>query len=501
MNEARLVEQNELAIRLAAKCQFRPLDWAEGAYDWGHGDLAGQQLREWQGDLLYTIQSHLENPDTRYQPCLISIASGHGIGKSAAMGIVANWALSCWPGARGMVLANTEVQLRTKTSPEIAVWRSRSITADWFDATPMSIKARDKKRAENWRMDFISWSKHNPQAVAGLHNIGNIVFILMDEASEIPDVIPQTLLGAMTDENTVCIFLMFGNPTLNTGYFRETFRKYRHRWYHMNIDSRTVEGTNRAYLDGLVADHGEDSDYVKIRVRGMFPSSSARQFISVESVEAAQRVHLRLDQYNFAPVILGVDPAWTGDDNFVVYKRQGLYTKKLLTVPKNDNDVLMAQRIALLEDEHKADAVFIDFGFGTGIKSIGDTMGRTWELVNFADASPDKGYLNMRAYIWGQLAQALREGLAIDPNDQTLYDDLIGPELVPRIDGKKQLESKEDMKKRGLPSPNDADALALTFARPVVSKRLEGTEAAIANARSEDDNEKYDPYAALKRRR
>jgi hypothetical protein len=127
-------------------------------------------------------------------------------------------------------------------------------------------------------------------------------------------------------------------------------------------------------------------------------------------------------------------------------------------------------RIARLEDEHRADAVFIDAGYGTGIKSAGDVMGRSWRLIWFSGKPIDPGYFNKRAEMWGTMKRWLKDGGAIDPKDEALYQDLIGPETVARLDGKVLLESKEDMKDRGLPSPNKGDALALTFAEPVGKK-------------------------------
>lgn len=458
-------------IDLAASCRFDPKRWSRVAWDWGEGELADYDgPRDWQDDINQIIADHLRNPETRYEPLQISVASGHGIGKSAEMGMLSNWAMSCWPDAKIVTTANTEGQLRTKTAPEIGKWFRMSLTAHWFDVQTMSIKTRDPQHVEQWRQDFIPWSEHNTEAFAGLHNKGRIILLLFDEASKIADKVWEVAEGALTDENTVIIWIVFGNPTRNTGRFRECFRKFKHRWIGRQIDSRTVPGTNKKFLQRLVDDYGEDSDIVKVRVRGQFPAQSAMQFISSDLADAAQKVHLRRDQYSFAPVIIGVDPAWTGDDTLEIYLRQGLYSKHLLTIPKNDNDIHVANIVARLEDEYQADAVFIDGGYGTGIYSAGQTMGRSWRLIWFSGKSIDPGYFNTRAYIWGQGKKWLQAGGAIDPKDQGLYDDLVNVETVPRLDGKILLESKEDMKERGIPSPNKADALMLTFAEPVAKK-------------------------------
>lgn len=461
-------DHNDAIIELAARCRFDPDAWSRVAWDWGHGQLEGYTgSRDWQAMIDCTIRDHLADKSTRYTPLLIAVASGHGIGKSAQIGKLSNWAMSCWEDAKIVTTANTETQLATKTAPEVSKWFRQSLTAHWFDVQATSIKSRDPEHADTWRLDYIPWSEHNTEAFAGLHNKGKIILLMFDEASKIADKVWEVAEGALTDENTVIIFIAFGNPTRNVGRFRECFRKYRHRWKTFQIDSRTVEGTNKAYLQQMVDDHGEDSDIVKVRVRGQFPEQSARQFISTADADAARNRSLRPEQYQFAPVILGVDPAWTGEDTLEIFKRQGLYHKSLVTIPFNDNDVEVANIIARLEDEHHAAAVNIDAGYGTGIKSAGDVMGRKWRLVWFTGTPSDPGYLNKRAEMWGEMRKALKEGAAIDPADDVLYQDLIGPETVPRIDGKIQLQSKKDMKDAGLPSPNKGDAMALTYAYPV----------------------------------
>jgi hypothetical protein len=470
-------DPDEELLSLAVECEHDPDRWARLAFDWGHGALKDVDgPREWQSEINRTIKDHLSNPGTRFEPLLIAVASGHGIGKSAEMGMLANWAMSTCDDTRIIVTANTDKQLRTKTAPEIGKWFRLSLTSHWFNVQAESVRSVADGHSDSWRADFIPWSEHNTEAFAGLHNKGKRIVLMMDEGSAIADKIWEVAEGALTDEGTEIIWIVFGNPTRNTGRFRECFRRYRHRWVTRQIDSRTVPGTNKNQIQKWVDDYGEDSDFVKVRVRGQFPAASALQFISTDDADAARGKHLRPEQYEFAPKIIGVDPAWTGDDEFVIFLRQGLYSKCLATFTKNDNDIQMAQHVLRFEQEHQADAVFIDGGHGTGIYSAGKSWGRNWVLVWFGEQSSDPGCVNKRVQMWRDMRQWLKEGGAIDPSDDVLYQDLIGPELVQsgsvKQSGKLQLESKEDMKARGIPSPNRADALALTFAHPVVPKSM-----------------------------
>ena len=448
-----------------------PLGYVLYAFDWGQGELKDYEGPDtWQRDILTEIGDRLKQGEiTAHEAIQIAIASGHGVGKSAALCWLIKWAMDTQEDTKGVVTANTDNQLRTKTWAELAKWHRLSITKHWFTCSATSLASTDKAHEKTWRIDAIPWSENNTEAFAGLHNQGKRILVIFDEASKIADKIWEVTEGALTDKDTEIIWLAFGNPTQNTGRFRECFRKYRHRWSTRQIDSRTVKITNKEQIAKWAADHGEDSDFMKVRVRGMFPSASAKQFINTEDVDRARGKHLQPHQYDFAPKIITCDPAWSGDDTLEIGLRQGLMFKILRTIPKNDNDIQIAAILAQLEDEHLADAVFIDAGYGTGIKSAGDTMGRSWQLVWFGSASLDPGCVNLRAYMWKQMRDWLKSGGAI-PDDDELYQDLIGPETVPKLDGKIQLESKEDMKRRGLPSPNKADALALSFAFPVQKK-------------------------------
>lgn len=470
MSEQRTAEE-QLAEDVAG-FTHDPLGHALYVYPWNEGELKDSAgPRQWQREILQGIGAHLQNPQTRHQPLLVAVASGHGIGKSALIAQLTKWAMDTCEDCKVVVTANTETQLRTKTWPEIAKWHRLAITKDWFKVYATSIAPPPPSDHEDsWRIDRITWSEHRTDAFAGLHNVGKRILVIFDEASAIADKVWEVTEGALTDEKTEIVWIAFGNPTRNSGRFRECFRKYRHRWLGRQIDSRTVEGTNKEQIQKWVDDNGEDSDFVKVRVRGIFPAQSAKQFVSEAEVDAAMGRKLEVHQYRWAPKILTLDPAWTGDDELVIGLRQGLHYQTLLTMKKNDNDVHVAQALARLEDEHQADAVFIDGGYGTGVASVGHTWNRSWQIVWFGGASDDPGCLNKRAEMWNSGKKWLREGGALDPHDQQLREDILGPETVPRVDGKIQLEAKEDMKRRGAPSPNRADAWALSFAYPVSAK-------------------------------
>lgn len=471
------MEKHDELIEALGALTHDPLAFVYFAYPWGEPGTPLEDMEgpdEWQIQILKDIGEQLKKGKDLQTAIQEAVASGHGIGKSALISWLIHFAISTHENTRGVVTANTEGQLRTKTWPELSKWHNMFIAKDLFTYTATAIFSSDKDYEKTWRIDAIPWSKNSPESFAGLHNQGNRILVLFDEASAIDDVIWEVTEGALTDANTEIIWCAFGNPTRNSGRFRECFRKYRKFWNTYQIDSRTVKISNKAKIEEWLEAYGEDSDFFKVRVRGVFPSASDLQFISTEIADKAQKQVYKLGQFEHLPVIIGVDPAWTGSDSLEIVMRQGYYMKSLASIPKNDDDWRMAQLIAQFEDEYKADAVFIDMGYGTGIYSIGKQLGRKWRLIEFGGKSNDPVYLNMRAYMWGQMKEWLCEGGSIPPNDQALYDDIVGPEAIIDKNGRIQLESKKDMKDRGLPSPNKGDALALTFAARVVKKSETG---------------------------
>lgn len=445
------------------------------AYPWGTGSLTGVLgPREWQCDVMEDIREHLSNPETRFTPLRIARASGHGIGKSALIAMLVKWGLDTCDDCRIVITANTENQLITKTSPEIMKWHNLSITRDWFKPSATKLASTEPGHADSWRADLVTWSENNTEAFAGLHNQGKRIIVVLDEASRIAPKVWEVILGALTDQDTEILFLAFGNPTQNTGSFRECFGKHRHLWKTAQIDSRTVEGVNKAYLDELVATYGEDSDIVKVRVRGMFPSTSSMQFISSSVVTDARKRNVPVDSAE--PLLMGVDVARFGDDNSTIYYRRGRDARSIPPERFHGLDTMqLASKVAERQRIHKADMVCIDGGgVGGGVVDRCKQMGLPVAEVQFGGKPlghvrlKDK-VANRRAEIWA----IMREWLpgAMIPDDDILEGDLVGVEYgFVFKDGTDAilLESKEHMKARGLASPDDGDGLALTLAVPVL---------------------------------
>lgn len=481
-------------------------------FPWGKpGPLEKECLGEWQEGILADLGERLrsgviQEPDAIVyagEAIQLAVASGNGIGKSALIAILILWALSTFEDAQGVVTANTQTQLKTKTWPRLATWYNHFLGRHLFVYTATSIYSSDPVHQATWRVDAIPWSKTSPESFAGLHNKGRRVFVAFDESSAIPDVIWDTTDGAFTDANTEMLWIVFGNPTRNTGRFYECFHKYKHRWPgSRQIDSRKVLITDKKKIAQWIEDYGEDSDYVRVHVRGVFPRIGDRQFISPDLAEEARvrglSMHPRSQDH--MPKIITLDSAWTGVDEIVCGMRQGLNFKILWIQGKNDDDVALARRLAQTEDEEKGDACFIDFAFGTGVASVGKHMNRTWQLIQFGGGPLKKDkYLNKRAEMYGLGRQWLKDGGALQ-DDPRLIEEICAAEEIFRDDGITQLEAKADIKERLGFSPGRADAWALSFAMPVKMKSdaaragvpgTNGAKAPVARSRE------YDPFADL----
>lgn len=449
-----------------------PLAYAERFYPWGEGELVGlgaDSPRQWQHDILAHIRDGLSDPATRFQPIRIAVASGKGIGKSALVGMVINWAMSTCGDCKVVTTANTATQLATKTVPEVSKWTRLSFNSHWWEVKATSITSKQPGHEREWRTDFIPWSKENQEAFSGLHNKGKRIVVIFDEASGIDNVIWDNTEGTLTDENTEIIWLAFGNPTRPHGRFRECFGKSAHRWKTFQIDARTVEGTNHAEQQRQVEDHGEDSYHVRIWIRGEFPLVGSDQFIAPDDVDRARKAASGV--VTGLPKIMAVDVARFGDDQSVIGYREG---RKLHILEKlrGKSTAFVGERVIHWKEQIKPDAIIIDCdGLGVGTYDFIVSRGHTDKLFEFhGNATPrdTQKYANKRAECWGELREWLPQ--ADIPDDPELGDDLVGPLYSYNRNGQIQLEKKDDMKERGLHSPDCGDMAAMTFGEKIVVK-------------------------------
>jgi hypothetical protein len=414
---------------------------------------------DWQAkDLISTV----ENQRT-------AVASGHGVGKTRNVAAKIHWFMSTRPHPQIVVTANTQIQLTTKTWRELAKINNEARNKDWFDWTASRFCLKDAP--ETWFACAIPWTENRSEAFAGTHE--EHVLYLFDEASAIPDVIWEVSEGAMTTEGAK--WCAYGNPTRNIGRFSECWGRFKHRWNTLQVDSRTAKMADKKQIQQWIDDYGEDSDFVRVRVRGVFPRAGSSQFIASDQVAACK--FYKSEAFETMAKVLGVDVARFGDDQNVVAPRQGRKVFPLIKWRGLDT-MQTASRIVEQYQIHNPDMIFIDGG-GVG----GGVIDRVKQLlppekvmeVNFgSSANNPVKYFNKRAEMWGEMRDAIYGAMEL-PDDNELERELTSVEYGFSNKQQIQLEKKEDMKKRGLASPDNGDAVALTFAQPVIKNRQQPT--------------------------
>ncbi len=483
-NVGAMVGDYEL-IQKIQSFKYDPEGFVRFAFPWGEKNTPLDKLkgpRTWQIDQFKRISDHLDTDREKIRiglppsPVYLAISSGRGIGKSALLAMLNNWVISCWIGATGIVTANTETQLRSRTMAELGKWHTMAINRHWFDKSSTTMRPQkwfaemiEKELSidtQYYYVDAQSWSAENPDAFAGAHSqIG--MSVQFDEASGIDDRIWNVTEGFFTDLAPLRLWLAISNPRRNSGKFFECFHKDRDYWMTSNIDSRTVEGVDAQVYQRIADKHGEDDDVTRVEVKGLFPNTGARQFINHELIADAVSRDNYMDEG--APLLMGVDVARFGEDNSVIAFRRGRDARSIpwQTFAKIDTHQL-AQRIAMAADRHNPSAIFVDGG-GVGGGVVDQLKAMKYKVIEVqagSSATDKDKYRNKRIEMWALMKEWLEAGCI--PDENGLIEDLKGPQYDwHNTTNQLILESKEDMKKRGVASPDMAEALAQTFAKTV----------------------------------
>ena len=458
-------------------------------YPWGQKGTILERSdgpRQWQKQDLKDLSDHILSNQHRMQqgkdPVMwkSATAAGRGPGKSAKVAWLANWMVTTRLGSTTIITANTEMQLKSRTFAEVSKWTNLLINAHWFDQSVLSIRPAAwfaKILKEQLGIDtgyyYVQgqlWSEENPDAFAGVHNpLG--VCLQFDEASGIPTVIFNVSQFFFTEPVLDRYWFVHSNPRRNSGGFYDCFHDPHTDWHLRHLDVRTVEGTDQAVYTTAIEKHGIDSDVVRVEILGEFPKQGTRQFIGNDLVRQAQQRELVDDMG--APLILGVDVARYGDDATVLRFRRGRDARSIPPIRYAERDnMYIANEVAKVIDRFRPQAVNIDAGNGTGVIDRLRELGYRVHEVWFGSVSSSPEWANKRTEMWADLRDWLGGG-CLD-NDPVLFGDLTAPEYHPhgKASDKMMLQSKEALKDLGYKSPDDGDALALTFATHVARTDL-----------------------------
>ena len=497
---------DEGLVKWLASVSNDPYAYVLGAFPWGEPDsrLADCPGPEpWQEAQLKRIRDRLAAGASRGLVIQEAVASGHGVGKSALVAWLIKWAVDTKPDTVGVVTANTETQLKTKTWVSLGKWHHLSITKDTFKLTATAYFHPDHERT--WRVDMVPWSERNTEAFAGLHNLGRRIILIFDEASAIPDMIWETAEGALTDKDTQILWCVYGNPTRNTGRFKECFPggQFSEIWHTTQVDSRSVSFTNKDQIAQWMRAYGDDSDFVRIRILGLFPRVGEMEFFNAEDVATASTRDAISGISD--PLALGVDVARYGKNSSVIYPRKGrdarTYERQRY---QGLSTVQLAERVFEANFQYHADGIMVDGG-GVGGGVVDQIRAKALHCFEVQFGSKDdtphlvwgsagEKYANKRSGMYGACRAWLKTGCI--PNDPALLKQFSSIKYTINRRDEIQLISKEDMLKLDPDLElDDIDALVLTFAHALAAHEMAGGE----HLRKPQVESEYDPIASFEK--
>lgn len=424
----------------------------------------------WQKEALMDLAS---NPK-------VAIKSGQGVGKTGLEAVALLWFLCCYPYPRIVATAPTKQQLHDVLWSEVSKWMSKSpLLSEIVKWTKTYIYMIGYEK----RWFAVARTATKPENMQGFHE-DNMLFIV-DEASGVADPIMEAILGTLSGENNK--LLMCGNPTRTSGTFFDAFNGDRALYKCHTVSSADSPRTNKQNIDSLIRKYGRESNFVLVRIFGQFPNQEDDVFINLSIIEHATM----LDPIEDAPIkriSLGVDVARYGSDETVIAKNVGgkitlpvmFRGQSLMTTV---GKIVQLYRNVVAEYTEYRGEIYVnidDTGLGGGVTDRLEEVKREEKLtrlvivpVNAAGKVPDDVmedgkskacdiYDNLTSYLWGSVRERLRMEEIILENDNELVAQLSCRKYRLTSRGKVQLESKDDMKKRGIDSPDRADALALS---------------------------------------
>ena len=395
----------------------------------------------------------------------ISVRSGHGVGKSTASSWAMLWYFMTRSPVKVVVTAPTSSQLFDALFAELKRWvlmlptplqDLMTVKQDRivFNAAPdeMFISARTS-RAEQ------------PEALQGIHSEN--VMLVADEASGVPEQVFEAAAGSMSGHSAVTLLL--GNPTRSSGFFYDTHNRLSSEWITFKVSCVDSPRVSEDYVNEMKSRYGEDSNAFRIRVLGEFPRSDDDTIIPMELIEGAKQRDVM--ESKTAEMVWGLDVARFGSDSSSLSKRRGNVMVEPSRVWRNLDlmqltGAVVAEYEAQKEDDKPGRILVDSIGLGAGVVDRLRELGLPAEGVNVSESpsfSPNQTYANLKAELWYKAKAWFERRDCRIPDDGRLISELATVRYTFTSSGKTKVESKEDIKRRGLKSPDCADSFVLTF--------------------------------------
>lgn len=458
-------------------------------------DVFGIEPDPWQLDAMAVLGGDYD-PTRR-----LCMRACTGPGKSATLAWMGWHRLVCFAAKgehpKGAALSITADNLKDNLWAELAKWQGRSeFLKSAFTWTKEKIYAND--HPETWFLSARSFAKDaNAEAIgralSGLHS--QFPFILLDETGDMPVAVGRAANQIFTGNPRDAAIIQAGNPTSTSGLLYESCTKASEAWDIITItadpdDPKRTPRVSVEHAQDMIRTYGKDNPWVMATILGLFPPTGFNALLGPDDIDAAVARNYRQQDIANAPVVLGCDVARQGDDSSAIARRQGRVAFPIRTMRIPDTMVLAQQFINEMR-EHDVDGVFVDEtgGYGAGVVDAMRSLGASCTGVQFGGRASDYRYFNKRSEMYFEMAKWVKDGGQL-PDDRELREELCATTFVYQGD-KFRIVEKEIIKDQIGRSPDKADALALTFAFPVVKRQP------IDQLRNRSATADYDPYARL----
>jgi len=393
----------------------------------------------------------------------ISVSSGHGTGKTSALAMLILWFLFCFKDAQIPCTAPTSEQMHD------ILWKEISI---WLDKMPKKIKElyewqtgylRIKERPDTWFARAKTARKEAPEALAGVH--GRFVMFVIDEASGVPNEIFNIAEGALTGENVLVI--MISNMTRREGYFFDSHHSDKGAWQTLVFDSEESPIVEQRFVERIIAKHGKDSDEFRIRVKGLPPKEGVIDDSGYVQLFSEKDLRFGESREFVGPIRIGIDPAGEGKNKTKWVARDSFHARVIAEEKQSTGKSIAQKTLTILESleiEKDGNNIYVD-AFGEGVYAIQELAGAgiAVRAINTGDKPNDsERFLNIRSETAFLLKQWIRSEGEIVPTEDTKRQ-MLSIKFRRELSGKIKLKSKREMIKDGEESPDEFDALCLTF--------------------------------------
>ncbi len=431
----------------------------------------------------------------------IAMPASKGPGKTCCMAWIAWNFILTRKNANIAMTSVSGANLQDGLWKELAKWHSVSPLLQHLFAV-QSTRVIYKQDPMNWFMTARTWQKtasaeEQAQTLAGFH--ADFTLFLVDESGGMPNAVMASAEAALST-GVECRLVQAGNTSHREGPLYRACTSERGLWYVVRIsgdpdDPKRSPRVSLEWAREQVARWGRDNAWVKVNVLGEFPEHSINALIGPDEIEAAQRRSYGDHDIANSARLLGVDVAREGDDASVMFPRQGLVAFTPV-VWRGIDGIQGAGAVARRWDDWDADACFVDNTGGFGASWIDNLrlLGRSPIGVVYNAQPQDMRYFNKRAEMYFLLTQWIKEGGQLPPNCPELTQALTSITYTHKGD-RLLMEDKQQLKARIGISPDHADALAETFAEPVMARGMRARGRPGRRHRSEWDPFSFDQVA------